>query len=166
MSEVSYRLGTEEDFSICKDFYVKLDGVFHKFGLRMPKVEDVGQAWLDSFIRTLGRFSQFWVADLDGEVVAFLLVRVKRTQSFMGGVMVGELADEWIEPKARRMGIADKLCRFGIEWLREQKVHSVEIRILDGNQASWKMLKPMGFTPELTQYRFLWDEYIPPKEDA
>ena len=166
MSEVTYRLGTEEDFPIVKEFYVKLDGVFRHFGLRMPEPEDVGQAWLDSFSRTLGRFSQLWVAELDGEVVAFLLVRVKRTPPYIGGVMVGELADEWIEPQARRMGIADKLCRFGIEWLREQKVHSVEIRILDGNKASWAMLKPMGFTPELRQYRFLWDEYIPPKENA
>jgi hypothetical protein len=35
-----------------------------------------------------------------------------------------------------------------------------------GNKASWAFLKPMGFTPELNQYRFTWDEYIPPEEDA
>ena len=166
MSEVTYRLGTEEDFPIVKEYYVKLDAVFRHFGLRMPEPEDVGQAYLDSFTRTLGRFSQLWVAELDGEVVAYLLVRIKRTPEFMGGVMVGELADEWIEPQARRMGIASKLCHIGIEWLREQDVHSVEIRILDGNKASWAFLEPMGFTPELNQYRFTWDEYIPPEEDA
>jgi GNAT superfamily N-acetyltransferase len=166
MSEVVYRLGTEEDFPIVCEFYEKLDGIFRQFGLRFPEPENLRQAYLDSFSRTLGRFSQLWVAELDGEVVAYLLVRVKRVPEYMGGVMVGELADEWIEPHARRLGIASKLCHIGIEWLREQDVHSVEIRILEGNKASWAFLKPMGFTPELNQYRFTWDEYIPLEEDA
>ncbi|MDH5506815.1 MAG: GNAT family N-acetyltransferase [Anaerolineae bacterium] len=164
MSDVVYRLATEEDFPIVTQYYAKLDGLFRDLGLRLPVPEDVGQVWLDSFRRTLGRFSNLWVAELDGDVVAFLLARVKRTPPFMGGVMVGELADEWVEPRARRLGIADKLCRFGFEWLRQQEVHSVEIRILMGNEASWAMLKPMGFTPELTQYRVTWDEYIPEKD--
>lgn len=165
MSDVIYRLAVEEDFPIIKTYYEKLDALFRELNLHLPKPDDVGQAWLDSFQRTLGRFSNLWVAELDGEVVAFLLARVKRAPPFMGGVMVGELADEWVEPHARRMGIADKLCRFGFEWLREMEVHSVEIRILKGNHASWAMLEPMGFTPELTQYRVTWDEYIPERPE-
>ena len=165
MSDITYRVATEDDFPIVKKYYAYLDGLFRQLGLLLPKPEDVGQAWLDSFQRTLGRFSKLWVAELDGEVVAFLLARVKRTPPFMGGVLVGELADEWVEPAARRMGIADKLCRYGFEWLREMEVHSVEIRILKGNEASWAMLEPMGFKPELTQYRVTWDEYIP-EDDA
>jgi hypothetical protein len=104
MSEVICRLGTEEDFPIVAEFYEKLDGVFRHFGLRFPEPENIRQAYLDSFTRTLGRFSQMWVAELDGEVVAYLLVRVKRVPDYMGGVVVGELADEWIEPHARRLG--------------------------------------------------------------
>ena len=165
MSEITYRVATEDDFPIVKKYYSKLDGLFRQLGLLLPEPDDVGQAWLDSFQRTLDRFSKLWVAELDGEVVAFLLARVKRTPPFMGGVLVGELADEWVEPQARRIGIADKLCRYGFAWLREMEVHSVEIRILKGNDASWAMLKPMGFKPELTQYRVTWDEYIP-EDDA
>ena len=165
MSDITYRVATEDDFPIVKKYYANLDGLFRQLGLLLPEPDDVGQAWLDSFQRTLGRFSKLWVAELDGEVVAFLLARVKRTPPFMGGVLVGELADEWVEPVARRIGIADKLCRYGFEWLREMEVHSVEIRILKGNEASWAMLEPMGFKPELTQYRVTWDEYIP-EDDA
>lgn len=165
MSEVTYRVAVEDDYPIVKTYYEKLDGLFRKLNLRLPKPDDVGQAWLDSFQRTLGRYSKLWVAELDGEVVAFLLARVKRAPPFMGGVLVGELADEWVEPHARRMGVADKLCRYGFEWLREMEVHSVEIRILKGNDASWAMLEPMGFSHELTQYRVTWDDYIPERPD-
>jgi hypothetical protein len=109
MSEVTYRLGTEEDFPIVKEFYVKLDGVFRHFGLRLPEHEDLGQAYLDSFSRTLGRFSHLIVAEMDGEVVAYGLMRIKRTPPYFGGVMVGEIADAWIEPKARRLGVGEKI---------------------------------------------------------
>lgn len=164
MTEINYRVATEDDFPLVSEYYTKLDALFRELDYRLPKPDNVGQAWLDSFQRTLGRFSKLWVAELDGEVVAFLLARVKHIPPYMGGVMVGELSDEWVEPHARRMGIADKLCRYGFEWLRELDVHSVEIRILRGNEASWSMLEPMGFKPELTQYRVNWDEYIPEKD--
>lgn len=166
MSEVTYRLGTEKDFPIVKEFYVKLDGVFRHYGFNLPEPEDLGQAYLDSFSRTLGRFSQFWVAEMDGEVVAYALMRIKHTPLFMGGVTVGEISDAWIEPQARRLGIGETLCHMGVEWMREQKVHSVEISILVGNEASWGMLKPFGFKPELNQYRLMWEDYIPADKDG
>ena len=79
MSQITYRVATEDDFPIVKKYYAKLDALFRQLGLILPEPDDVGQAWLDSFQRTLNRFSKLWVAELDGDVVAFLLARVKRT---------------------------------------------------------------------------------------
>jgi len=165
MSDVIYREGTEADYPIIAGMYRKLDDVFRHFGLNMPEPENLEEAYLDSFRRMLGKYTQLYVAEMDGEVVGYILGRIKRTAPFMGGVMVGELADEWIAKKARRLGIADKLCRLLVRWLREQEVHSLEIRILEGNAASWAMLQPMGFQPELTQYRVLWDDYVPAEDE-
>ena len=143
MSDITYRVATEDDFPIVKKYYAHLDGLFRQLGLLLPEPDDVGQAWLDSFQRTLGRFSKLWVAELDGEVIAFLLARVKRTPPFMGGVLVGELADEWVEPAARLMGIPDNICRYGFEWLPGMDVHSVDIRILKCTAASrWRSGTP------------------------
>ncbi|MEJ2512719.1 MAG: hypothetical protein P8Y72_14130 [Anaerolineales bacterium] len=55
--EVSYRLGTEDDFPTLKGFYEKLDAYFRQLDLGLPQPEDVGQAWLESFSRTYGKFS-------------------------------------------------------------------------------------------------------------
>ncbi len=164
MPEVSYRLVREEDFPILMDMYVQLNSFFYQVGYRLPHPEDVGQIWLDSFKRTLGRFSNVFIAELDGEVVGFMLCRLKRVPTYMGGVMVGELSDMWIDSKARRMGIGDKLSRLAIDWMRDQGAHSIEIQVLKDNEASWKLYERMGFKLEYRVGRLLWDEYI--DEDA
>ena len=160
MNEVTYRLATEDDFPILMDMYGKLNEYFYRVGYRLPHPEDVGQVWLDSFKRTLGRFSNVFIAEVGGEVAGFMLCRLKRVPAYMGGVLVGELSDMWIIASARRMGIGDKLSRLALDWLRQQGAHSVEIQVLKDNDASWKLYDRMGFELEFRVGRLLWDEYI------
>ena len=156
---LTYRTATEEDFPTLAAMYARLNAYFYEMGYRLPHPENVGQVWLDSFRRTLGRFSQVFVAEMDGEVVGFMLCRVKRVPAHMGGVLVGELSDMWIVEKARRKGIGDKLSRLALDWLRGQGVHSVEIQVLRDNEASWKLYERMGFQLEFRVGRLLWEEY-------
>ncbi len=157
---VHYRLANETDFPRLIEFYTKLNEFFYQVGYRLPHPQNVGEVWLDSFRRTLGRFSRVDVAEIDGRVVGFMLCRIKRVPAYMGGVLVGELSDMWIEPEARRLGIGDKLSRLALNWLRQQGVHSVEIQVLRDNEASWKLYERMGFKLEFRVGRLLWDEYI------
>ena len=157
---VQYRLATEDDFPILQEFYTKLNQFFYEVGYRLPHPETVGEAWLDSFRRTLGRFSRVDVAEVNGRVVGFMLSRVKRVPAYMGGVLVGELSDMWIEPEVRRLKIGDKLSRLALDWLHEQDVHSVEIQVLRDNEASWKLYERMGFKLEFRVGRLLWEDYI------
>jgi ribosomal protein S18 acetylase RimI-like enzyme len=122
----------------------------------------VGEVWLESFRRTLGRFSNIFIAELDGVVAGFMLCRIKRVPQYMGGVLVGELSDMWIIPEARRLGIGDKLSRLALDWLKAQSTHSVEIQVLKDNDASWKLYDRMGFQLEFRVARLMWDEYINP----
>lgn len=155
----TYRLVTESDLPIIQDMYTKLNAYFYKMGYRLPHSENVGQVWLDSFRRTLGRFSNVFIAEIDSRVVGFMLCRIKRVPQHMGGVLVGELSDMWIVSDARRLGIGDKLSLLAIDWLREQDVHSVEIQVLRDNEASWKLYERMGFQLEFRVGRLLWNDY-------
>jgi ribosomal protein S18 acetylase RimI-like enzyme len=159
MSPVSYRPVTEADFPAITEMYALLNDYFYRLGYRLPHPEDVGAAWLDSFRRTLGRFSNVFIAEVDGKVVGFILCRIKRVPQYMGGVLVGELSDMWILAEARRMGIGDQLSRLALDWLRAQGTHSVEIQVLRDNEASWKLYERMGFQYEFRAARLLWDEY-------
>ena len=160
MSAVSYRTATEADFPIITEMYALLNTYFYQMGYRLPHPENVGDVWLDSFKRTLRRFSNVFIAEVESRVVGFMLCRLKRVPSYMGGVMVGELSDMWIDSSARRMGIGDKLSRLAMDWMREQGAHSVEIQVLKDNEASWKLYERMGFQLEFRVGRLLWDEYI------
>lgn len=164
MSAVSYRVVTEADFPVLVEYFEKLNTYFYQVGYRLPNPENAGQLWLDSFKRTLGRFSNVFIAELEGEggarrVVGFMLCRLKRLPAYMGGVIAGELSDMWIEPGARRMGIGEQLSRLAIDWMREQGAHSIEIQILKDNEGSWKLYERMGFKLEYRLVRLLWEDY-------
>jgi RimJ/RimL family protein N-acetyltransferase len=161
MSKVTYREANESDFPIMKQYYALLNQHFHRFGYRLPVPENVGEIWLDTFKRTLGKFSKAYVAEYEGKVEGFLLARIKRLPPYMGGLLVGELSDEWIEPEVRRLGAGAHMCHMALEWLRDQKVHSVEIQVLNGNETSWNMLSAMGFKQEFRVGRMYWNEYVP-----
>ena len=163
--EVHYRLVAETDYPLLMEMYEKLNTFFYQVGYRLPHPENVGQVWLDTWKRTVGRFSNVFIAELpveEGgslEVVGFMLCRLKRVPAYMGGVLVGELSDMWIDGRARRMGIGDKLSRLAMDWMRAQGAHSIEIQVLKDNEASWKLYERMGFQLEFRVGRLVWDEY-------
>ena len=159
MSEISYRLVEERDFPVLVEMYTLLNQYFYQLGYRLPHPQNVGEVWLESFRRTLGRFSNVFIAERDGAVVGFMLCRLKRVPAYMGGVIVGELSDMWIDASARRMGIGDRLSRLAIDWMRQQGAHSIEIQVLRDNEASWKLYERMGFQLEYRVGRLLWEDY-------
>lgn len=157
VAEMIYRLAEEADLPAVAGMYEKLDRYFRSLSYRFPEVENVGQLWLDSFRRTLGRFSVLHVAQHQDELVGFVLGRVKRVAPYLGGVLVGELSDIWVEPEARRSGAGERLARLDFEWLKAQGVHSVEVQILEGNLISQAFFQSLGLKPELSLYRLTWE---------
>jgi GNAT superfamily N-acetyltransferase len=158
---VIYREANEADFPAVEAMYAKLDKLLRQYTYAFPVVENVGYLWLDMFRRTLGRFSVLYVAEVDGEVVGFIVARLKRVPEYLGGVMVGELKDMWVEKPVRRLGIGEKLLRLAIEWCRAQNVYSVEAQILLGNEPIIKLVEYLGMKKELYQFRMSWDGYNP-----
>jgi GNAT superfamily N-acetyltransferase len=156
---VIYRQATQADFPVVASMYAKLDQLLRQHTYTFPEVENVGELWLDMFRRTLGRFSVLYVAEYEGEVVGFIVARVKRVPEYLGGVMVGELKDMWVEHKVRRLGIGEKLLRLAVEWCRAQNVYSVEAQILLGNEPIIKLVEYLGMKKELYQLRMMWPDY-------
>ncbi len=157
--EVVYRTAEEADFPAVAAMYEKLDALLRQHTYTFPVVENVGNLWLDMFRRTLGRFSVLYVAELRGQQVGFIVARVKRVPEYLGGVMIGELKDMWVEPEVRRLRIGEKLLRLAIEWCHQQNVYSCEAQILVGNDPIIELVERLGMKKELFQLRLQWEDY-------
>lgn len=158
MSTIIYRQAVETDFPDLAEMYTRLNNSFYQYGYRLPQPEDVGEAWLTSFRRTLGRFSNLYVAESHSQLAGFTLCRIKRIPAHMGGVTVGELSDLWLEEHARRQGIARRLVNLAVEWMRGQGVHSIEVQVLRKNNASLALFEQLGFETEFRVLRLMWDK--------
>ncbi|MBN2549651.1 MAG: GNAT family N-acetyltransferase [Anaerolineales bacterium] len=162
---VIYRPATEADLPAVAAMYDKLDTFLRRYTYTFPQVENVGTLWLDIFRRTLGRFSVVYIAEYRSEtnkpleMVGFILARVKRVPEYLGGVMVGELKDMWVEPKVRRLGIGEELLRLAIGWCKEQQVYSLEAQLLVGNETIKQLVETLGMKVELYQMRLMWEDY-------
>ena len=159
--QVVYRQAKESDFPAVAAHYEKLDYLLHQYTYSFPSVENVGELWLDMFKRTLGRFSVLYVCEVDGVIAGFIVARLKRVPEYLGGVMVGELKDMWVEPEVRKLGIGEELLRLAIEWCRAQNAYSCEAQILVGNQPIINLIEHLGMKTELYQFRLNWEDYRP-----
>ena len=159
--QVVYRQAEESDFPAVAAHYEKLDYLLHQYTYSFPSVDNVGELWLDMFKRTLGRFSVLYVCEVDGVIAGFIVARLKRVPEYLGGVMVGELKDMWVEPEVRKLGIGEELLRLAIEWCRAQNAYSCEAQILVGNQPIINLIEYLGMKTELYQFRLNWEDYRP-----
>ena len=153
MADAIVRPAEQDELAEIARMYADLDAHYRQFPYHFARIEDLGQAWLDSFRRTLGRYSQLFVAELDGRIVGFSLGRLKRVAPYLGGFLVGEISDVWVQPDARRLHIGEVLNLQAIAWLGSQGAESIEVQVLEGNEPIQHLYRKLGFQPELRQLR-------------
>jgi ribosomal protein S18 acetylase RimI-like enzyme len=153
VSDAVVRLMELADLTAVEALWIQYDNFHHSLGLAFPQPEQAAAAWRASFERTLGRFSYVWVAEKDGLVAGFLLARLKRTPAFLGGVLVGEISDLYVSDALRGQKVGSRLAAAAIETLRAQRVHSIEVQVLQHNTGAMAFWQEQGFDIELTQFR-------------
>jgi len=60
-----------------------------------------------------------------------------------------------VEPAYRRERLGEQLVQLGLDWLRQQAVHSVEIQVLSGNESAWRFFEELGFQLEYRAARLI-----------
>jgi len=153
MTEIIYRTATPEDLPTIKGYYTDLVRIYQTVGYKLPIPKNVEQLWLESFQRTLGKYSQVYVAEQDGKILGFGLGRLRRLAPYQGGSLVGDYADLYIIKEARRLGLSKKLNDLMIKWFKDNGATSVEGQVLYKNDPSRQMLEAIGFKIEIIQMR-------------
>lgn len=153
MTEIVYRPASQEDLPIIKGYYTDLVRIYQTVGYKLPIPDNVEQLWLESFQRTLGKYSQVYLAEQDGKILGFGLGRLRRLAPYQGGSLIGDYADLYIVKEARRLGLSKKLNELMIQWFKEKGATSVEGQVLYKNDPSRQMLEALGFKIEIIQMR-------------
>lgn len=153
MPEVLVREATGDDLPAVGQAWFHLQQFHQSLGMDFPIEGASAQKWLDSFQRTLGRFSFLWVVGPSSRPGAFLLARVKQSPAFLGGVQVGEISDLYVDQSLRRSGAGTQLVETAMRKFQELKVHSVEVQVQAGNQAGLAFWAKQGFEIDLTLVR-------------
>ncbi len=153
MANTRVRQATAEDLPAVAAAWNRLQEFHHSLGLTFQLPSDASDKWLNSFRRTLGRFSFLWVAEESGDVLAFLLARLKQSPGFLGGVQVGEVSDLFVDDALRGSGIGTQLVSAAMQQFKDLQVHSVEVAIQAGNDAGFDFWSKQDFVKDLTLVR-------------
>jgi len=80
---------------------------------------------------------------LDDAVVGYAVVG---TEELRDGEHLGVLADIYVEPDAREVGVGELLVERSVEWCRERGCVGVDSLVLPGNRSSKNFFEMLGFT--------------------
>ncbi len=95
------------------------------------------------------------VAEVDGEVVGFLIGMVReRTPVFIRSIH-GYITDIYVDPGFRRRGIGRRLVETAVEWFAARGLDHVRLQVAAANAAGIAFWKNLGFEDYFLE---LWKE--------
>lgn len=122
-------------------------------GVPIRTDDEAAQGWLASFERHLGRFSHLWVAERDGDVLGFLLARLKSQPPYVGSELVGEIASIFIDPAMRGTGSGQTLVETAIAALKAAGATVIEVQAHESNADARAFWESQGFRAFARTYR-------------
>jgi L-amino acid N-acyltransferase YncA len=150
---VVVRPGTEKDLRAVGLLWNKLNDFHISIGMHFSTDGSSVDAWIASFSRTLGRFSNLWVAEKENQIWGFLLARLKKTPAYLGGALVGEISDLYISEDLRGQGTGRQLVAEAMRYFVTQNVHSVEVQIMAKNKSGLAFWNSLGFEDDIVLVR-------------
>ncbi len=133
-------------------------GRMDKMGLMLPLSEAGTEKWLKTAKNTSGKYGLVIVAKDGDKAVGFAHGMIKFLPDYLGGYAVGSITHVYVIDDAIRSGIGKAMVNLLEEWFRLKKVHSVELQVINGNDAAKEFWKKLGYRVELLQYRKTWNK--------
>lgn len=91
----------------------------------------------------------------DGErIVGFLFCNISRLSgySYEGSPLFGYISDTYVLPEYRGRGAAAGLCEMAENWLRENEVGYMELKVLESNENAHRFWSGRGYAPTTRVY--------------
>lgn len=119
------------------------------------------EAWLKSITPFLGRFASVVIAELNGEIVAFVAGRIRTLPPYFGSRAIGTISEVFVCESQRGSGIGRRLLALALEWFHAQQITRIELQVVAGNKDGIRFYRQLGWHEELLQ--MVWDtqQYSP-----
>lgn len=153
MSEVRIRVAESRDLPRVAVMWSALVASEQALGATLRMNEDSPKQWLASFERHLGRFAFLWVAEQEGEVLGYLLARLRPVPAYVGGDLVGEISSIFVDETIRRRGSGQHLVRTAIDALVNAGARAIEVEAHECNPDARAFWEAQGFATAARTYR-------------
>ena len=94
------------------------------------------------------------VAKDQGTPIGFLFCSISRLSGYTyeGSPLFGYISDTYVLPEYRGRGVAAGLCAMAEQWLKENEVGYVELKVLEKNTGAHTFWSGRGFEPAVRVY--------------
>lgn len=145
--------GFEKVESLFLDYYEHL----HRHAVKLRLVEGGEKLWMASLKKSLNKTAALVIGEEGGQPVGFGHGQIKLAPDYLGNRRIGLVNHFYVDEKHRRAGSAARMFGLMDGWFKERGVHSVELQVVQGNEAAAGFWKKMGFQDELTQMRRMFE---------
>jgi ribosomal protein S18 acetylase RimI-like enzyme len=88
---------------------------------------------------------RFFVAEDKNNIVGFLYGDIEKAPSYLAHKKIAHMSSVFVDPKFRRRGIARKLVKLFMEWLKTNKISFLDAGVLINNTSGLHAWKSLGF---------------------
>jgi len=150
--EITYTQASMEDAEALKELFVAYSRELEQYEMEYTLVEDTLLTTIQSRIRS--RMALAAVAKDADTVVGFLFCSISRLSGYTyeGSPLFGYISDTFVAPAYRGRGIAGGLSQMAAQWLAENDVGYVELKVLHSNHSAHRFWQRQGFAPTTQTY--------------
>ena len=93
----------------------------------------------------------FFVAEVEGRVVGFLLGAIQEEYAMYRTGRYGMLHDLWVEPEHRRCGLARGMVTAALDRFRDEGLHQARLDSAFKNKTAQALFAACGFRPSVVE---------------
>jgi GNAT superfamily N-acetyltransferase len=147
MQTVDVRLAQQEDFKAVQDLnhdlFISDSQYVDDLNNDWPYAEKGAQYFKDMIS---GKIGVCFVAEMDGEIVGYLVGRVRRPNGAIAGKRA-ELENMLVKDSFRNQGVGDQLGQAFLKWCKNNKVDYVIVGAFAKNTDAISFYQGLGFEP-------------------
>ncbi len=150
--ELTFTQALPEDAEALSELFIRYVRELEPFEMEYSLIESTLLSAIQSRIKS--RVTLAAVAKDADKVVGFLFCNISRLSgySYEGSPLFGYISDTYVSPEYRGHHIAAKLNEMALDWLKENEVGYVELKVLESNQNAHRFWRGQGYVPTTRVY--------------